>query len=148
MKKVLFVILLIGVLFSEKLIICQWANARDKMPFSKSKDIGNVMQGEEYEIVDRYSDYQYVEIIGGSIHKGKKGYMWSERIKNGKVIIEGVSLRSEPKYDANNKDKYRIAKIRVGARIRILRPSKVIFYKILVRKKLVWVWYRCVKIIK
>ena len=77
--------------------------------------------------------------------------MWSERIKNNIVIIEGVSLRSKPKYDINNKDKYRIAKIRVGAKIKVIK-TQIDFYKI---KGLVptewkegWVWYKCGKVIK
>lgn len=125
MKKLLITLLLFGTLFSgyfktgDNVMVKELANGREShSPSGKWNTY--VCPGCELSVVDVYGTYVYVEVTGNTDHVGKKGFVWVERVYNGKIIKEGVCVRSEPKRYDGPKDKNVICAIRKGASVKVL----------------------------
>ncbi len=135
MKKLILIsMIMIMVLFSKTITIKVDANIRADHS-AKSEVIGSIKAGRTIEVLSSFADYVYLDVVSGSDHAGKTGWMWSERVDNGKVIIEGCTLRSSPekKYDNTQNDTSDdhnfIAKVRKGANVKVIK-SNIIWYKI------------------
>ena len=114
--------------FARQLKIEKNASLRDSSHFRTSQVTTYLRPGEVFEIIDTYADWYYVEIIDGSIHKGKKGWIWQGRLdidgKDAGITQKGVTLREGP--DGKSKAMNYIIN---GAWVRIIK-SKVTWYKI------------------
>ncbi len=126
--------------FAETINIKKGVNIREN-PSIKSSVIGIIRGGDVYQVLESYSDYIYIEVIKGedkkhtSDHLGKKGWMWSERIKDGYVIIKGCTLRSSPEKIADDTpndtsdDHNFVAKVKKNAKIKVIKKN-IIWFRI------------------
>ena len=133
-KSMLIIITIASFIFGKTITTTSGLNVREK-PSAKSDVISTVEKGTTLDVIEEYAAYIKVDVLGGTIHKGKTGWMWSERIdeKKGKVIIEGTTLRSSPEKIADSTpadtsdDHNFLAKVRVGADVKVIE------------KKIIWV---------
>ena len=124
MKKVLALLIVLSMfLYSEKVMLTKLGNGREA-PSKNGQWHMYVCPGCVFDVVEEYGDYVFVEILTGTDHVGKKGYIWTKREKDGKVIKEGVCLRSTPKKYKGPKDKNVICTIPVGATVKKIKLER------------------------
>jgi uncharacterized protein YgiM (DUF1202 family) len=135
MQKIIFILLLIGCLFAEKMITANACNMR-KDHLSKAEKIIVVPAGEEVEVIELFGDYKKVEVLSGD-HTGKIGFMWQaliiENEKETKVGKLGGCLRDKPK------DGDVIAKVGKGKKLKIIETI-VTWYKVKYKDKEGWIY--------
>lgn len=150
-KTLMFVCMLAVSLIAEKIAITEACQIRDGERWRESKKIGVAMEGTMHDVLDTFGDWYEVEVIEGSDHVGKKGYMWEARIDraNGNILVEGLTLRKTPERPRDNTpadtgdDVNFIAKVKAGAKVKIIRVIPT-WYKIAAG----WVSARCAKSVK
>jgi len=142
MKKIILFLILTVFCFAQRVeIIKQGCNARNIwIPASNSKPITTLTPGSKYNVVASHSDYVKVEIMEGSMHTTKIGYMWTTALNidnkpistftpdmEGKLATvtgagcapdgwKGCWLRKKPFKSAETE----FAKIKAGAKVKIL----------------------------
>ena len=108
---------------------CQIRNTSD---WRTSTNVGVIQSNETTTVLETYGDWVQVEVVSGSDHAGKTGYMWSKRVGDSNVgtsvvIIEGCTLRSSPEKVSDNTpadtadDTNFVAKVRKGAVLKIIK---------------------------
>ena len=141
-KLILFLILVFSMIYAETKLTMTICNVRESYS-AKSEKITIIDAGEEVEVLGVYGDYKKVEVIAGSDHVGKIGYMWIKLIdeKGGKYYVggEGTSLREKP-----TKNSKRIANVAPKAELKIL-DTEVTWYKVKYKDIIGWVYKSSLK---